>query len=452
MKISFIALVIIFCSSVTTAQTGDTLKVSLKASFALRDLHTRVTVPVTKQVNKKYKGYPTCEAYQIGACILNRGQFIYDEYRRGNKSYNDLLAAISRYKIDTNSLTRQYIRTCVNIFSGLKKNKKIIIIDLNNDNDFSDDITYEFDTLSTNKWFKGDTMEVLPLVHVNYEVLENNEIKQRHTYIRVKPYDYSYTYDNDLDRKLAVYTINSVSKIGVFSINGEEFKVNLCLSPKGILEKFSNSYYYKIQRGELYYKMEVYEQNKNEVVVFGHTFKAIDYKLDGDVETLLLLYSGVQKNPIGGYLGFSIPKIQGVDSENKPIQIEQSLSKNKYVLLEFWGSWCAPCIKSIPAIKDLYSKINQDKIQFFGVDYEYNDQGRNKAHEIIKEHNIKWLQIAETPPTVKKGFKVAEALDVKNYPTLLLISPTGKIVARETGENTVKKIEEYLRNMGLTVD
>ncbi len=90
--------------------------------------------------------------------------------------------------------------------------------------------------------------------------------------------------------------------------------------------------------------------------------------------------------------------------------------KGKYVLLNFWGEWCKPCIGEIPELVKAYSEYGTNKLQI--ISFLYTSKLEN-ARTVIKEKGITWPQISLSGE-IQKKFKI------KSYPTNILIFPDGK--------------------------
>lgn len=89
--------------------------------------------------------------------------------------------------------------------------------------------------------------------------------------------------------------------------------------------------------------------------------------------------------------------------------------KGKYLLLNFWGEWCAPCRTEIPDLIEA-RKLYSNKLEYIGFLKTYK---MNNAKEFIKVNNMDWLQI-ELPKDIEEKFKI------RGYPTNILILPDGK--------------------------
>ena len=107
--------------------------------------------------------------------------------------------------------------------------------------------------------------------------------------------------------------------------------------------------------------------------------------------------------------------------------------RGKYVLLDFWGSWCIWCIKGFPELKACYEKY-KDRMEVVGIDCNDTDA---KWREAVRKHQLPWLHVRNTDQT---------AVDVKyaisGYPTKVIVDPEGRIVRIVVGEDP--KFYDYL--------
>ena len=106
--------------------------------------------------------------------------------------------------------------------------------------------------------------------------------------------------------------------------------------------------------------------------------------------------------------------------------------RGKYVLLDFWGSWCGGCIQAFPHIKAFYAS-HRDKVEVLGV--AIHDK-KDKWKAAAQEHELPWKLVLDTEG---KG-SVAEAYGIVAAPTYVLIDPEGKVVEWSIGE--MESIEE----------
>ncbi|MFT7031003.1 MAG: thiol-disulfide isomerase/thioredoxin [Marinoscillum sp.] len=108
------------------------------------------------------------------------------------------------------------------------------------------------------------------------------------------------------------------------------------------------------------------------------------------------------------------------DASGKVVDFSQF--KGEVIFLNFWATWCPPCIAEMPDINDLYSKVG-DRVRFVMVSV---DQDPNKATEFVARKGFDlpiYFGASETP-------KVFQS---RSIPTTFIISPEGKIVVKQMG-------------------
>jgi len=126
------------------------------------------------------------------------------------------------------------------------------------------------------------------------------------------------------------------------------------------------------------------------------------------------------------------------DKNNKTIML--SSFKGKYVLLDFWASWCGPCRREFPYIKEAYAKYKSKGLVVVGYSLD-TEEDRDKWLEAIKKDGLTWFNVSDL-----KGFD-GEQVDhygINAIPFNLLIDPQGKIIAKNLRgpalEEELKKI------------
>jgi len=107
--------------------------------------------------------------------------------------------------------------------------------------------------------------------------------------------------------------------------------------------------------------------------------------------------------------------------------------KGKYVLLDFWGEWCKPCIEELPHLKELYSKTDRTKFEMIGIAAYSTNEGIKK---LIDQYGIEWPQISSNAVVATYGIGM--------FPTTILLDTDGVVIAKNLGG---KRLEEKILNL-----
>ena len=96
---------------------------------------------------------------------------------------------------------------------------------------------------------------------------------------------------------------------------------------------------------------------------------------------------------------------------------------NRYVLLDFWATWCLPCLKSIPELKEAYAHYHDKGLEIVSVS---QDSKTQEWKTFVAENGMPWVNVLD------KGRKVGKDYRVEYIPTVFLIDcKTGEILLRD---------------------
>ena len=184
------------------------------------------------------------------------------------------------------------------------------------------------------------------------------------------------------------------------------------------------------------FEMMIQQDTKKAIMYFE---KVVDLEVDSvEVEMAKRNLYDLRKLNIGQ----TVPHFKTQDINGNVIDIRNY--KGKYVLIEFWATWCGPCLPEIPFLKKAYSKYGErNDFEMIGVSL---DTDRDKLREFLKDHDIDWIQILDEGGENKWNGKLGTLFAVGNgIPKTFLIDKEGKIIATELRKERLSEIlSEYL--------
>ncbi|MBR1426280.1 MAG: redoxin domain-containing protein [Paludibacteraceae bacterium] len=118
------------------------------------------------------------------------------------------------------------------------------------------------------------------------------------------------------------------------------------------------------------------------------------------------------------------PEFSLLDMDGKEVKLSDF--RGKYVVLDFWGSWCKWCIKGFPDMKKYYAKY-RNRMEIIGIDC---GDSPSEWAAAVREHALPWVQVC-----MDDAWEVSQYYGVESFPTKYIISPEGKIVKCIIGED-----------------
>lgn len=302
-------------------------------------------------------------------------------------------------------------------------------MDANNNLRFDDDKEYVFDTAGTKKYH--------PIVKVEFDYFDGKSLQ-----------------------KITVpYTVNAyTSRLPAAFINGKKIisdvQLNCEIYHEGVYKSGNRKYVFNIVKESMgVYKkkpvslaVQAFDKKGNgeSFLPFQYTTTQIMefdqglYKIDSLTADALYLYKIEKTLYDGGRVGSMAYNLEGADiMDGKSFSLKRN--RGKYSIINFWGSWCGPCIAELPELKALHQKHNDVSFVSIAADY---PKDIDKLKALITEKKLTWPQLCFDREMRQEG--IFWDYKIVGFPTTLLVNSNGKIVMRGTGAKVLSEIDEYL--------
>ena len=140
------------------------------------------------------------------------------------------------------------------------------------------------------------------------------------------------------------------------------------------------------------------------------------------------------------WVGKQAPEISMPDTEGRTVSL--SSFRGKYVLIDFWASWCAPCRRENPNVVDAYNRFKNKNFTILGVSLDRPGE-KDRWMQAIKDDNLTWTHISD----LKYWQSAAVPLyKISSIPFNVLVDPNGLVVGENLrGPELEEKLDEVLK-------
>lgn len=336
------------------------------------------------------------------------------------------------------STMKTYSDTLYMIIGDLNESERICIIDADRNNDFSNDYMYVYN----NKLLTSNTsLQAQPLIYFD------NSKRKDARFIRPEPFNRAFTFNGpDKELQIKYYLSIGISDyyVGNFRINNHTYSVVVYPTGFGNLNEVEGLSYAILDSTVDVTNFRVIDKKPKDFAKYldGYIIKPI--AVSSNYSSLTLDINPVTKERTAGSTGVEAnlfaPYFKKQDLKKNIVDLESF--KGKYVLLDFWGTWCNPCVKLLPHIGEIHNKFKE--LNIISLAYEMNQDGVNKLPDFISKFKMDWINICDKQFLSEEN--ICNLFKVSSFPTTILIDPQGKIIHRG-GSGEIDLLDQKLEQI-----
>ncbi|MEO9211327.1 MAG: TlpA disulfide reductase family protein [Ginsengibacter sp.] len=358
------------------------------------------------------KGIPSnLRNVQRAIIWFNPQQYVYQNYISGKLSRKVFLEIKNEKNSIFNEivLSKNVIKCFVNVITGInEKNEKVCIVDANNDYDFSNDTPFIPLEDSTSD---GDLNKHLITVQCQ-RVLDGKIVNDKVPLLIVKSGN---------------YTKYSLAQYATVTLNIGKKNYELAVSPAYFYARTWHQAQLVLLTDSLKTKkagQDLIINNDGFITIGSNIYKFNKVDI---TKNLLTLQKMSNSNQYSSQVGFHAPLFKSTN-----LLTEKNISlvsyKGKFILIDFWGTWCHPCRQQLPELIKLNNSVDSSRFVLISI---ASLDSLDNLKKVIALENMTWPQIFSD--------KITSEYHVSAFPTNLLINPDGVIIAKDLSMDDLKQ-------------
>ena len=355
---------------------------------------------------------------------LDVHQLLYQNYKVGKISQEDFgeMKKLWEWEPNPEELSAEPIKCYVYVISGKDKEGLVsVIIDANNNLDFSDDEAFYPKASamdSTIAIYSDDEIH-----YVNYEVFQQGQVVSKRVPMLIKRTSHwplAFTFPQYATAKLKVKDqVHNIVLSGSSRPDYNGSSLVLVDENNSVLKGFAE------------------RVNEGDLLSVGGLFDKVKYRNLGVNmyhEVLELGCEDAEKLGYGLQTGYRFRPFKAKLFKTE-VPISSQDYNGKYLFVDFWGTWCGPCVAELPELQKIYEGVDKSRVEFVSI---AGKQSPELLEKFLKKRPLAWPQIISDEEN-----KLIETYDISSFPTNVLVGPDGRVVARNLhGKALERKLAE----------
>lgn len=392
----------------------------------------------TDNFGRKVSGYIFTHHYQPI-------QKHYQEFLKGEIDKNKFDQLFKFYKSDSSELSVVPFKGDISLKIIFENNGFVSITpDQNNNNNYVDDVSFRLPIKKNKKDGLEYETEFLPVFKFdNILYFDKGKFLTKSAYFRISPY-FDWGKGEELDS----------IKVDKIFFEGFEYRLGKLKIDSLVYNIYLNGPVFQFKYDLINTNVLIVESDKFIPPNYGYLIRKLNDTISISDYSFIpyhvsefgdSLYIKLQKRSQGTYgfhQGDQFPNFKGETLNGKVLDIYRA-KKDGYLLLDFFGSWCLPCIANFPRLKKLHELYSTFNFKIVGIANE-RDSSFLTLKKLVAKEGLKWEVIKQSRKT---NFDIINFSKVHTYPTYLLISPTNEVIYECGGDEDFRNLEKILENL-----